>query len=163
MLLAEDGKCTCYEARPLSCRMYGLWPEDDYNSRVDKFEKAYKGLLEREELPLHAQCPYVKRVDDTVELTTEAIQSLYDKLDALDAKMNMFSAAQISNKENYRTFHDWFLLIFFGEVWLSAMTDFILRADLDAMKDQIEQIKVVVDNKYSAGNMPDVRVAHKDM
>jgi len=151
MLLAEDGKCRYYESRPLSCRMYGLWPEADYNTRVDKFEKAYEGLLKRDELPLHTQCPYVKRVDDTVELTTEVIESLFAKLDALDGRMERFSASQIANKENYRTFHDWFLLTFFGENWLTAMTDFILKADIKAMRDQIEQVNIVVDEKFKDG------------
>jgi len=159
MLLSEDGKCKYYTSRPLSCRMYGLWPEKEYNERVDKFEKAYEGLLTREELPLHTQCPHVKRVDNSVELTTEVIQSLYYKLDDLDANMKMFSSAQINNKENYRTFHDWFLFIFFGETWLIAMTDFIVRADLDMMKDQLEQIKIAIDNKYTANNIPDLGIS----
>jgi len=157
MLLAEDGKCRYYESRPLSCRMYGLWPEDDYNARVDKFEKAYEGLLTRDELPLNTQCQHVKRVNPEVELTTEVIEGLFQKLDILDAKMQRFSASQITNKENYRTFHDWFLLTFFGENWLTAMTDFILKADIDAMRDQIKQIKLVVDEKFAAG-VPDLHL-----
>lgn len=157
MLLTGEGKCKYYKNRPLSCRMYGLWPEDQYNARVDKFEKAYAGLLTRDELPLNKQCPYVKRVDSSVELTTEVIDSLYKKLDDLDAKFQRFSASQIANKENYRTFHDWFLLTFFGEAWLTAMTDFLLKADIETIKDQLIQIKKVVDEKFSKG-VPDLQL-----
>ena len=152
-MFIEDGKCKNYDSRPLNCRLYGLWPEDEYNSRVDKFEKAYEGLLTREELPLNTQCPNVKRVDDSIELTTEVIESLYAKLDRLDLRMQRFTESQIKNKENYRTFHDWFLFIFFGEEWLSAMTDFLLRADKEGMEDQLKQIKLVVIDKFSK-NMP---------
>jgi Fe-S-cluster containining protein len=68
MLLDAEDRCKYYESRPLSCRMYGQWPDDVYKARVDKFEKAYEGLLKREELPLNTQCPFVERVDkETIE------------------------------------------------------------------------------------------------
>jgi Fe-S-cluster containining protein len=160
MFVEEDGTCRNYSDRPLSCRLYGLWPEDEYNRRVDKFEKAYEGLLTREELPLNTQCPNVKRVDDSEELTIEIINSLYAILDRLDLRMQRFTESQVKNKENYRAFHDWFLYIFFGEEWLSTMTVFITGADKSAMEDQLEQIKIVIRQKFAKG-MPDI-ISDKD-
>ncbi len=133
-----------------NCKMYGLWPEEDYNKRVDNFAKRYaKYGLSREELPLYKQCPFVKRVDDNVELTSEVIDALYKRIDNLDKEIGDFTDLQIENKENYRTFHDWLLLRIFGETWLTQLTAFILAADKETLKDQITQIKVAVCDAFS--------------
>jgi Fe-S-cluster containining protein len=150
VFLDTKGMCSIYEKRPLNCKMYGLWPEEDYNKRVDNFAKRYaKYGLSREELPLHKQCPFVKRVDDSVELTSEIIDSLYKKIDNLDKEIGDFTDLQIENKENYRTFHDWLLLRIFGETWLTQLTAFILAADKETLKDQITQIKIAVCDAFS--------------
>lgn len=157
LLLDENGKCRWYKLRPLSCRLYGLWPEATYNARVDKFEKAYEGLLKRDELPLNKQCPYVKRVDETVPLTDDLINYLYKQLDELDKKIGNFSDLQIEQKENYRTFHDWLLFKIFGSDWLVALTQFMLGASRDLIEEQMNAIKKAVVNNLSK-DMPDLRM-----
>jgi len=156
MLLTEEGQCRYYESRPLNCRLYGLWPEDTYNERVDKFTKAYEGLLERSEIPLNTQCPYVKRKDESEPLTMDVINGLFAKLDSLDTLTKKFTDNQIQNKENYRAFHDWLLWTIFGEDWLSTMTSFVLAADADAIDDLIEQVKKAVRDKFAKDNLPDL-------
>ena len=156
MLLTKEGKCSRYESRPLNCRIYGLWPKDDYEARVDKFEDAYEGLLTREQLPLNKQCPYVKRVDESVPITSEVLDSLFSQLDDLDKRVGNFSDTQIENKENYRTLHDWLLLKTFGEEWLVKLTDFAIAANKDTILDQMEQIKKVTREQF-AKEMPDIR------
>ena len=148
MLLAEDGKCKYYESRPLNCRLYGLWPEKSYTERVDKFEKAYEGMLKRSELPLNTQCPYVKRVDDSKELTIDVINNLFAQLDVLDAQIGGFSSLRVQNRENYRTLHDFLLLKIFGEDWLIKLTTFVLAANKETMIDQIEAIKEVIRKNF---------------
>jgi Fe-S-cluster containining protein len=140
-MFLKDSKCQWYSLRSLNCRMYGLWPEDQYNARVDKFEKAYSGLLKREELPLNKQCPNVKRIDETVPITKEVIDVLFAQLDALDKKMGRFTQAQIDNKENYRTFHDWLLWLFLGEDSLVVLTRFMMGAKKEIIEDQIRILK----------------------
>lgn len=147
LLLSPEGKCKYYDHRPLNCRLYGLWPKDVYNERVDKFEKAYRGLLKRKELPLNTQCPNVKRLNDSIPLTKEIIDNLFAQLNVLDAFS--FSKAQIDNGENYRTFHDWLLLKIFGEDWLVRLTNFILAANKDIMVEQLEEIKKAVRVNFS--------------
>jgi len=154
MLLSEEGKCAYYDSRPLSCRLYGLWPEEDYNARVDKFEKAYEGLLKREELPLNKQCPHVKRVDESSPITKESIDKLFVRLDVLDA-LSGFSELSIRNKENYRTFHDWLLYKVFGEDWLIKLTTFMLAANRKVIEDQVKALKDAVRSKFSK-DMPDI-------
>jgi len=158
MLLDGETKlCTIYENRPLNCRMYGLWPKEDYENRVDKFEKVYAQYgLKKENLPLNKQCPFVKRVDNSKPITTEVINELFAKLDALDKKVGSFTDLQVSQKENYRTFHDWLLLKALGEEWLTRLTGFIMAADRDVLEDQLEAIKDVFRAEFLKSGIPDV-------
>jgi len=151
MLLDGDGKCEYYESRPLNCRLYGLWPDDMYKTRVDKFEKAYEGLLERKDIPLNTQCPYVKRVNDSEELTEEIIEELFKALDDLDSKIGYFSSTQIKNGENRRTFHDWMLFKIWGEDNLSSLTALMLGLDKEGIEDQIKAFKNVIREKFTDG------------
>jgi len=158
MLLNKDGLCTIYNKRPLNCRMYGLWPKEDYEARVDKFEKAYSSLgLKREDLPLNTQCPHVKRVDDSTPITTELIEELFARLDEMDKKIGNFSSLQVAQKENYRTFADWLLLKIFGDEWLAKLTSFAMAADKSTMEEQIKAIKDVFIKEFSKTGVPDVR------
>jgi Fe-S-cluster containining protein len=158
MLLDKDNLCGHYLKRPLSCRVYGLWPKEDYENRVNKFEKAYAPLgLKREDLPLNTQCPYVKRIDDKIPLTSELINSLFSKLDDIDKKMFNYSSLQISQKENYRTFHDWLLFTILGEDFLTKLTTFALAADKETMEAQLKAIKEVFTKEFTRTGIPDVR------
>lgn len=155
MLLSEDGKCKWYSSRPLNCRLYGLWPKKTYTERVDKFEKAYKGLLKREEIPLNKQCPYVKRLDESTPLTTEVIEEMFKMLDNIDEKIGNFSTTQIQQKENYRTFHDWLLFKIFGEEWLSNLTNYMMASNKNNIDDLLQQIKKASRDGFSK-NMPKI-------
>lgn len=158
MLLEEKTKlCSIYESRPLNCRMYGLWPKEDYEKRVDRFAKVYENYgLKRENLPLNTQCPFVKRVDDSKPLTTEVINGLFAKLDDLDKKVGNFTDLQVAQKENYRTFHDWLLLKVLEESWLTKLTSFLMAADKEAMEDQIRVIKDVFTKEFLKNGIPDI-------
>lgn len=155
-MLIRDNKCGYYDSRPLNCRIYGLWPSDSYEERVDRFEEAYEGILTREQLPLNKQCPYVKRVDDSIPITSELLDGLFAELDIIDSKMGEFTELQIKNKDNYRTLHDWLLWKVFGEDWLTKLTDFVLAADKNSIVDLVEQIKNSTRQQFSK-DMPDLR------
>jgi Fe-S-cluster containining protein len=151
-MLLKGNQCGWYASRPLNCRLYGLWPNHLYKSRVDKFEKAYKGLLKRKELPLNKQCSYVERTDSSKPLTEEIINRLFQQLDALDIQIGNFSKIQVDNKENYRAFHDWLLLKIFGQEWLINLTSFMVSADKKSIEDLIEQLKKSVAGKFAKNN-----------
>jgi len=154
MLLSKEGKCKWYDSRPLNCRLYGLWPITLYRERVDKFEKAYSGLLSREQLPLNTQCPYVKRKDESQPLTKEIIEELFTQLDMLDTKIGNFSEIQMKQKENYRTFHDWLLLKIFGESKLADLTDFMIAASGSTTEDMINVLEQTVRTQFEK-DMPE--------
>jgi len=155
-MLLKDNKCGYYDSRPLNCRIYGLWPSDCYEDRVDRFELAYDGMLTRKQLPLNKQCPYVKRIDESIPITSELLDDLFSQLDSIDAKVGQFTEVQIKNRDNYRTLHDWLLWKVFGEDWLTKLTDFIIAANKETISDLIEQIKNSTRQQFSK-DMPDLR------
>lgn len=157
MLLNDKGLCMAYNDRPLNCRLYGLWPNDEYIKRVDRFEKAYAQYgLKRDELPLNTQCPNVKRVDEKIPLTIDIINELFHKLDDLDKDIGGFSALQVEQKENYRSFHDWILLKIYGERWLVLLTTFMMAATKETMEDQIVQLNKTIKEKFIKEDIPDI-------
>lgn len=156
LLDKKTGLCTVYEDRPLNCRLYGLWPKQEYENRVNRFAKAFERYgLAKSDLPLNTQCDKVKRVDETIPLTMEKINELFKQLDHLDKEIGDFSDLMVGQKENYRTFHDWLLLKIFGEEWLSMLTSFMLAADKNAIEGQIKAIKDAIITNY-ANNMPNI-------
>lgn len=157
MLLDSNGLCKCYADRPLNCRLYGLWPKEEYEKRVDKFENAYAEYgLKREDLPLNTQCPNVKRVDESTVLTMDEINELFHKLDDLDKDTGGFSSLQVKERENYRTLHDWILLKIYGEKWLILLTTFMLAATKEQMEDQILQLNKTIRENFSKNDLPDI-------
>lgn len=141
----KTGLCLTYETRPLNCRLFGLWPKEAYEKRVEKFEKSYsKYGLTKEDLPLHKQCEKVTQTNDKVKINQEMIDSMFTALDNLDKLVGKYTDLQIKNKENYRTFHDWLLVHVFGEKWLTDLTNFMSIAGREEIISQIEAIKSVL-------------------
>lgn len=147
-----DGKrCSVYSDRPLSCRMYGLWPKEAYEERVTRFMEATG--LKREEIPLNTQCMYVKRVDESQPLTKEVIDGLYQALNDIDVSVQKYTPEQISKKYNQRTWHDWFMVTVFGEDNLADMSKFFLAAPtqevVDSFVDEMmKQVDLVGDRVF---------------
>ena len=150
MLQDDKGLCKIYSNRQINCRMFGLWPKEEYNQRVEKFAKAYEKYgLKKEDLPLYFQCPSVERLDNTQELTLDVINDIYSKLDNLDKRVGTFSSLQISQKHNYRSFHDWIMYKVFGEEWLSKLTTYLMAATKDQLEDQIEAMKTEITKSFA--------------
>ena len=149
MLVGNE--CRVYGDRPLNCRLYGLWPEDMWNRRVEGLAK--KLGLEKVQIPLNQQCVFVKRKNGQ-PLTEELIEGLFRSLDELDVVLLAESDAtryeewqgRIDRNWNYRAIHDWALLRFFGEEWLMNMTTIALSANSEQVEKLIETIEKVVED-----------------
>ncbi len=104
--------CKVYNDRPLNCRLYGLWPADTWEKRVDGFSRRLG--LPRDMIPLNSQCEFVELAmvkcpdcDETGDgqnggicqtcggqrkikpspLTDQKIQNMFDLLDQLDVQI----------------------------------------------------------------------------
>lgn len=144
-------RCSVYKVRPLSCILYGLWPDDMYNERVEKFEQV--SGLKKEEIPLNTQCEYVKRVDDSIPLTKEIIEAMYLALNELDVQVGDFTKEQVEKKYNQRTWHDWFMVNVFGESNLYDLSRFYLAAANqnvvdDFVKAMCNQVDAIGDHMF---------------
>lgn len=140
-----DGKrCSVYADRPLSCRLFGQWPEDMYEERVQRFMSVTG--MKREEIPLNKQCEYVRRVDTSIPLTRENVQALYDDLNNVDQVVQKYSDEQIAQRYNQRTWHDWFMVSVFGEERLADLSNFFLAAETqDVVDDFVNQMCIQID------------------
>jgi Fe-S-cluster containining protein len=162
-MLLEGKTCAEYARRSLNCRLYGLWPSDSWEDRVKMFSKATG--LPREKLPLNTQCPNVKRAKQVCKdckdltdaektackacggtgwitpppLTSEQISALFEQLDKADTVLGI-SELKVSTSWNYRTFHDWVLLKFWGENALSQWTNIILNTSPEQRHNLVEAV-----------------------
>jgi len=156
--LLDDKSCRVYDKRPLNCRLYGLWPNREWEARVKLFSESTG--LPREQLPLNTQCQFVERKaqkcsacggyggvnplndgnPDHLQMCTECdgngkvvpppltidqINELFVDLDKADKILHV-SDVKISTAWNYRTFHDWVLLKFWGESALAKWSQLVL-------------------------------------
>lgn len=153
--LLDEKLCGYYEERPLACRLFGLWPEDMYEERVQRFMSVTG--MKREEIPLNTQCKYVRRINDSSPITREHIENMYREIDNIDVQIGNYTKDQISKKYNQRTFHDWFMVTVFGEENLSDMSKFFLAAQEkesvdDFVEQMIRQIDIIGDNIFKRKN-----------
>jgi len=147
--MVEEKGCLLYSKRPLGCRLYGLWPKDVYDKRAETVANALN--LPKEQVPLNTQCEFVKRTNKQ-PLTIEQINDMYGVLDKLDLHLLIQNDLtlkedvehKIAKRWNYRTIHDWLLFLFFGEDWLTNLTNFSLAAKKEALDDFISVLEKTV-------------------
>jgi Fe-S-cluster containining protein len=151
----ETNLCKIYEKRPLSCRIYGLWPKEEYEKRVDSFVSYYSQYgLTRDDIPLAKQCDKVKRVDESKELSMDVINSLYAKLDSVDVSVGKFSKVDIEAKVNVRTFHDWLMWHIYGEQMLCEISSIVQAGTKEHLEELIVIIKDNIHQQYKNKAIP---------
>jgi hypothetical protein len=149
--LLKGNECRVYEeGRPLNCRLYGLWPQDVWERRVQAL--ANKLDLPKEQIPLNQQCVFVKRKNGE-PLTEEVIEGLFASLDELDkfvlsegdsSKYEEWQG-RIEKNWNHRAIHDWVLLHFWGEEALMQMTSIAMAADETQLENLMKAVEESVD------------------
>lgn len=149
--LLNGSACKIYDSRPLNCRLYGLWPKDVWERRVEKLAKHLD--LERDQIPLNVQCEFVELKNST-KPTEEQIQKMFDALDNLDKQIisgglktgQLYRKAEgmVASNWNYRTIHDWILFFFWGEERLAQMTEIAMVANQEQIYDLMSSFKELV-------------------
>lgn len=77
-------------------------------------------------------------------LTSEQISALFESLDKADMVLGV-SELKVSTSWNYRTFHDWVLLKFWGEQSLAKWTNIILTTTAEQRQGIIEAFEQQID------------------
>lgn len=177
-LMLDGQTCKIYNQRPLNCRLYGLWPSESWEERVAMFSKSTGLPREKLPLNVQCtqvrrksqNCPICNgigkiensetKVSNNCEacdgsgkfqpppLTSKQIGTLFEMLDKVDMTLGV-SELKISESWNYRTFHDWVLLKFWGETTLSNWTRILLDTSpeqrqglMEAVQEQVKNIEV---------------------
>ena len=169
--ILNGNECREYARRSLNCRLYGMWPQDSWEERVEMFSK--NTGLPRNKLPLNKQCPNVRRKKQICPeckqdpklvascqkcngtgmfqpppLTIDQISKLFEDLDKADKVLGV-SELKISTSWNYRTLHDWVLVKFWGEDALVKWTNILLTTTpeqrqglMEAFEEQVKNLEV---------------------
>lgn len=113
-----DSECTIYNARPFSCRMYGVIPQDNWDKRWEALKKR-----QGDDFEAKPQCPLVsasKKITSVMEdKWFEHIRRTEKRIGITPETVDLHDLSGGS----YRTFHDHFLLEFFGEQLMGFLTD----------------------------------------
>lgn len=139
VFLGDKNMCGVYEARPLKCRLYGLWPKDAYDQRVDAVAKDMS--VPKESISLCMQCDRVKIKPEYKDkfpngvVPIEMIKNMEMFLRANDLQLGVPQKIQ-DEGYGYLTYHDWHIMFELGETYMSDLT--MIRSKFnDAEKEQL--------------------------
>lgn len=130
--------CMYYKQRPYNCRYYGVIPQSEYAERIEGFKKVFgEEVLEKHPLKIQCQCVKAAGKNKVKEGDIDAVTA---KICRLDREMGV-PTESIITKENTRTFHDFVMLLIFGESKMVDLTQFRLKASDEAKKGLVNEIR----------------------
>jgi Fe-S-cluster containining protein len=109
VFLDGERKCSVYNARDFNCRMFGAIPKKEYAKRVKKAAKRNPGV----NLDLKKQSDCCKDIKPEAYIGRSKIDKLFQQIFDIDA--DIFSNEDLSNGNNYMTFHDHYILHYFHD------------------------------------------------
>lgn len=111
--------CNIYNKRPLTCRTYGVIPQDEWNDRIEMSKKRFG-----DNYSPPSQCNLVKTQDGS--LVTKEMDNKWFAHTAKCEKRIGVSSTVIKNHDgdigSYRTFHDHLLVELFENDFLNMLT-----------------------------------------
>lgn len=104
----ENSKlCKQHKTRPFACRMYGIIPKSEFNTRLAKLRLEYKDRIDAN---FRDQCNMVSTITGE-EITQEQSDQWWDRLKVIEESMGISSKDIHDNYGgSYRTYHDHILL-----------------------------------------------------
>jgi Fe-S-cluster containining protein len=118
--------CSQHETRPLSCRTYGIEPEEEFKPKYERLKIIYPETK--------YQCNLVKTENEEI-VTKKNIDNWWLELCSIEMSIGI-NKENISDKfgGSYRTYNDHLLIHFFGEKVMEDLTT--LRLDpLSSLKE----------------------------
>jgi len=136
LFLKESG-CSIYKHRQFNCRFYGIVPKEEYERRSKEVQEKF--LAQGQSFPLAKQCPLVKTADGS-SMTTARYNKIIDDIRDLDKKAGI-SRKDINSGESYHTFHDWWMLFYYGPETMADFTEVRIRFSQDQKDDMVKNIE----------------------
>ena len=128
--LLRDDLCSSYDARPFPCRLYGLYPDEEWDERL-KNTSVELGI-EAKDMEMAEQCRNlkIKGKNKCIIVSRVVSDDLFRKIHHLD--INLFPEKEIGREivlssRTYMPFDTHFLLIKMGPDALESLTDMKIR------------------------------------
>jgi len=132
-------KCLVYANRPFSCRMYGVVPQESWESRLSSLRTRYG-----EDYKFQAQCDLVSTKSGEL-ITKDQEDKWFKHVISCESRIGVAPAVIKSHDDpqgSYRTFHDHILLELFDEGFLTQLSKFRLQ---NPSPEQIDGFLEVLD------------------
>jgi len=127
--------CMIHNHRPLSCRLYGITPEEEYKSKAEKLRKLTENRLMAR---VTDQCPLVSTVNNE-EITTPMTDSWWGKLCDIEVQSGVERSSITDDVGGtYRTYHDHILIHFFSNDMFEKLSAFKFYATPEEKSSFIE-------------------------
>jgi len=134
-VLLEGLLCSVYQARPYSCRMFGVTPHEEWVERLGK--KAEETGLPSEEIPFAEQCEgiKIKKKSKIKKISKESSNLIYKAIHDLDISLFedfYLGEGVVMGSMTYLPFDAHYLSVFIGPESLDILAD--IKIDLRKSK-----------------------------
>jgi len=141
--------CNQHESRPLSCRQYGITPDEEFNSRLKHLRESYD---DTEGVYFRDQCPLVSTADSS-EVTTDNTDEWWKALKKVEKEFGV-EEQYITDEPggSYRTYPEHMLLKFFSEGMLDVLQVLKINGNDKEKADIVDTYMSHVHSKLNALN-----------
>jgi Fe-S-cluster containining protein len=144
-VLLNNNLCSCYKQAPLSCRLFGVYSDEEYNKRSEKMKLDL--LIEEEKIPFYHQCRNLKTIKGTSPVSQTKSDKIFKQIHNLD--IDLFEVKSIGEKVvmdsmTYMPFPSHYLCIRIGPQNLETLTS--MRLSLMEEKNKYEEDKTNATN-----------------
>lgn len=143
-ILLENVLCSIYDARPLSCRLFGIYEDSEYKERLKKFF----GDQPPENTPFIKQCKNLEvdgKENFVSKTKSDAIFFFIHKLDISLFEDKRVGEEVVMSSCTYMPFDAHYLCLMFGPDYLDDLTK--IKLDLRKVKDNYEKDTTNKENK----------------
>jgi len=124
-ILLEKNLCSIYGARPLSCRLFSMYPDEEWEKRLNIISK--DSNVNKEDLPFFKQCRNVEIDGNEKTVPTKKSDAIFKKLYKLD--IELFQNKEIGTKivlndsSTYMPFEAHYICYKLGAHIIQVLTD----------------------------------------
>ncbi len=147
-MLLKENLCSVYNERPLSCRLFGLYPQKEYNERLDRIQKELD--IDISEIPFNKQCENIKSSGQKA-VQTETSKRIHGNMHDIDVQL--FDNPQVGsyfvyNTQTYLPFDAHWLLLHLGAEKLQDLT--VMKLNLMSLRDKLKAGEIDKDQVLEA-------------
>jgi len=129
-VLLNNTLCSIYESRPLGCKLFAMYPDEEWEKRLNNIS-AEMGE-EKENLPFYKQCKNIEVEGEEKVVPTERSDRIFQELYKLDVSLfpnkEQGELMVISNSATYMPFETHYLCYRLGSQLVQTLTDMKLAS-----------------------------------